>query len=142
MQLDNSLDPVSLADRLHSAAIHLLRRLRRTDPDTGVTAAQLSALSLLMGGPKRLGDMAGGEQVKAPTMSRLVRDMEVAGLVTRERDESDSRVVWINWTPKGEQILMHGRRMRVEQLARQIGELSEEDRQALVKALAVLDKLR
>ena len=44
-----------LADRLHSAAIHLLRRARRSDPLTGATPAQLSALSVLMSGPKTLG---------------------------------------------------------------------------------------
>ena len=45
-----------VADRLHSAAIHLLRRVRRTDAQTGVPAAQLSALSVLMGGPRTLGE--------------------------------------------------------------------------------------
>src|SRR2546429_626137 len=65
-----------LADRLHSAAIHLLRRARRTDPLTGVSAAQLSALSVLMSGPKTLGELAAAEQVRAPTMSRLRRETE------------------------------------------------------------------
>src|SRR5262249_22209397 len=73
-----------LADRLHSAAIHLLRRLRRTDPQTGISAAQLSALSVLMGGPRTISELAAAEQVQPPTMSRLVREMEAAGLVERE----------------------------------------------------------
>ena len=37
----------SVADRLHSAAIHLLRRLRREDEAMGLTAARASALSVL-----------------------------------------------------------------------------------------------
>jgi len=40
------------ADRLHSAAIHLLRRLRVRDRESGV-AAQLSALSVLCWGGAR-----------------------------------------------------------------------------------------
>src|SRR5258706_15773750 len=72
-----------VADRLHSAAIHLLRRARRTDPLTGVSPAQLSALSVLMSGPKTLGDLAAAEQVRPPTMSRLVSEMERARLARK-----------------------------------------------------------
>jgi DNA-binding MarR family transcriptional regulator len=134
-------DPARLADHLHSAAIHLLRRVRRTDPQTGVSAAQLSALSVLMGGPRTLGELAAAEQVQPPTMSRLVREMERAGLITRSRDAADGRVVWIAWTPTGEQVLMRGREMRVAALQRQIQALSDADRQALVQAMGVLDRL-
>src|SRR5438105_8922943 len=109
-----------LADRLHSAAIHLLRRARRTDPRTGVSAAQLSALSVLMGGPRTLGDLAAAEQVQPPTMSRLIREMERQGLVGRERDPSDARLAWIHWTPAGQQVLVRGRELRIARLAQQI----------------------
>jgi DNA-binding MarR family transcriptional regulator len=94
-----------LADRVHSASIHLLRRLRRTDPLTGVNPAQLSVLSVLMGGPRTIGDLAATEQVQPPTMSRLIREMEAAGLVARRRDAVDGRVVWISWTSEGEAAL-------------------------------------
>jgi DNA-binding MarR family transcriptional regulator len=139
--VDNSLDPVSLADRLHSAAIHLLRRLRRTDPDTGVTAAQLSALSVLMAGPRTLGELAAAEQVRAPTMSRLVAEMEHVGLVSRTRDESDARVVWVSWTPAGQQVLTQGRELRVRALEEQIRALPATERRTLEQALDVLDRL-
>ena len=62
-----------VADRLHSAAIHLLRRVRQQDVATGEGPARLSALSVLVfGGPKTLGELAAAEQVKPPTMSRIV----------------------------------------------------------------------
>src|SRR5207247_1573538 len=70
-----------VADRLHSAAIHLLRRARRTDPLTGILPAQLSALSVLMSGPKTLGELAAAEQVRPPTMSRLVSEIGRYALV-------------------------------------------------------------
>jgi argininosuccinate synthase len=68
--------PREVADRLHSAAIHLLRRVRSTDVQTGVTPAQLSALSVLMSGPKTLGQLAAAEQVRPPTVTRLAKDLE------------------------------------------------------------------
>jgi DNA-binding MarR family transcriptional regulator len=134
-------DAVGLADRLHSAAIHLLRRLRRTDALTGISAAQLSALSVLMGGPRTLGELAAAEQVQPPTMSRLVREMETAGLVRRERDLHDGRVVWIGWTPRGEALLQQGRELRVAALARQLAQLSPADRQTLQSALDLIERL-
>src|SRR6185436_10841615 len=80
-----------LADRLHSAAIHLLRRARRSDPLTGATPAQLSALSVLMSGPKTLGELAAAEQVRAPTISRLAAEMERLRLIRRREDRTDAR---------------------------------------------------
>src|SRR2546427_10183653 len=90
-----------VADRLHSAAIHLLRRARRTDPLTGVSPAQLSALSVLMSGSKTLSELAAAEQVRAPTMSRLVSEMERAGVASKVTDRDDARVIRVHATPKG-----------------------------------------
>src|SRR5712664_5027576 len=100
-----------LADRLHSAAIHLLRRARRGDPLTGATPAQLSALSVLMSGPKTLGDLAAAEQVRPPTMSRLVSEMERAGVARKVTDREDARVIRVHATPKGLRALSRGRAM-------------------------------
>jgi DNA-binding MarR family transcriptional regulator len=130
-----------LADRLHSAAIHLLRRLRRTDPITGVSPAQLSALSVLMGGPRTIGELAAAEQVQPPTMSRLIREMEVGGLVSRRRDPSDGRLVWIQWTKDGEQVLQRGRELRVAALSKRIAALPAGDRRMLAGGLSVLERL-
>jgi DNA-binding MarR family transcriptional regulator len=130
-----------LADRLHSAAIHLLRRLRRTDPMTGVSAAQLSVLSVLLSGPRTIGDLAAAEQVQPPTMSRLIRQMEGDGLVQRQRDGQDQRVVWIAWTDVGQDVLARGRELRVSALTRAIAELTPAERKALAAGMRVVDKL-
>ena len=88
------------ADRLHSAAIHLLRRLRREDAATGLSAPRLSALSVVVfGGPLTLGELASAEQVRPPTMTRLVSALEDAGLVDRETDAADGRLTRIRATP-------------------------------------------
>src|SRR5688572_19189778 len=98
-------DPTAVADRLHSAAIHLLRRLRKQDDAMGLSAARASALSVVVfGGPVTIGQLARAEQVSAPTMTRLLVGMERDGLLKRERDRDDGRVVWIRATPKGARI--------------------------------------
>ena len=130
---------VDLADRLHSAAIHLLRRLRRSDPQTGVSAAQLSALSVLMGGPRTIGELAGAEQVRPPTISRVIRELEALGMVSRTPDARDGRVMWIASTASGQEVLTRGRELRVTALTRGIASLSEAERATLAAGLDVLE---
>lgn len=121
--------PLTIADRMHSAAVHLLRRLRTHDEAMGITAARASALSVaVFAGPVTLGRLAKAEQVSAPTITRLVVAMEEEGLLTREADHKDRRVVWIRPTAKGARLLTDGRRRRVEAFARELVTL---DRQAL-----------
>src|ERR1700720_855969 len=92
-----------VADRLHSAAIHLLRHARKRDVLAGVGPARLSALSVLVfGGPMALGQLAAAEQVKAPTMSRIVTGLEESRLAERLTDSKDARRVRIRATPSGE----------------------------------------
>ena len=130
-----------LADRLHSAAIHLLRRARRTDPLTGVSAAQLSALSVLMSGPKTLGDLAAAEQVRAPTMSRLVGEMVRAGVARKTTDRVDARVVRVRATSKGLRALSRGRTMRIEAIAGLLRELDADERASITRAVGAIERV-
>src|SRR5712691_12982730 len=130
-----------LANRLHSAAIHLLRRARRTDPLTGVSPAQLSALSVLMSGPKTLGDLAAAEQVRPPTMSRLVSHMERAGVARKVTDRDDARVIRVHATPKGLRALSRGRSMRIEAIERLMSELGPDDLATIERAVGTIENL-
>ena len=130
-----------VADRLHSAAIHLLRRARRTDPLTGVSPAQLSALSVLMSGPKTLGDLAAAEQVRPPTMSRLVSEMERAGVARKTTDRDDARVIRVHATPKGLRALSRGRSMRIEAIERLLRELDPADLATVERAVGTIETL-
>jgi DNA-binding MarR family transcriptional regulator len=135
-------DVVSLADQLHSASIHLLRGVRRVDAQSGLPPAQLSALSVVVfGGPLSLGALAAAEQVRPPTMTRLVDSLEAAGLVTRETDPSDARAVLIGATPAGRRLLAEGRRRRVEALAERLLSLDADERAALHAAAPALVRL-
>src|SRR5947209_11997323 len=106
-------EALALADQLHSAAIHLLRNLRFRDVAAGIGPAQLSALSVLVfGGPKSLGELASAEQVRPPTMSRIVSSLERSGLVRRRATE-DGRRIRLEATPKGMQLMREVRKSRV-----------------------------
>jgi DNA-binding MarR family transcriptional regulator len=134
-------DALAIADRLHSAAIHLLRRLRVRDRESGIGPAQLSALSVLVfGGPRSLGELADDEQVRPPTMSRIVAGLERAGLV-RRRTTEDARRIRLEATAKGTKILQEGRKRRVESLAHALSSLPEKELQRVGDFTAVLQQV-
>jgi DNA-binding MarR family transcriptional regulator len=134
-------DVVRIADQLHSAAIHLLRRLRVRDRESGIGPAQLSALSVLvLGGPRSLGELAEAEQVRPPTMSRIVAGLERARLV-RRRTTKDARRVRLEATAKGTKVLQEGRKRRVESLAHALSSLPEKELLLLGKLIVVLQEL-
>src|SRR5215472_1982233 len=129
------------ADKLHSAAIHLLRRLRVRDRESGIGPAQLSALSVLVfAGPRSLGELAEAEQVRPPTMSRIVSGLTAAGFVKREATE-DGRRVRLVATAKGTKILWEGRKRRVESLANALAALGESERGRLSELAELLPEI-
>jgi len=132
----------SLADQLHSAAVHLLRRVRRTDAASGLNAPRLSALSVVVfGGPITLGALAEAEQVRPPTMTRIVNALEMQGLLTKERRADDRRNVYISATTLGKRTLLSGRNRRIQALAQQIETLDAADREILRNAVGVMRKM-
>src|SRR6516164_5898273 len=97
---------LSLADSLHSAAIHLLRQLRLEDRASDIGPAQLSALSVLVfGGNMSLKKLAGIEQVKPPTMVRIVRGLVEQGLASSRADKDDARRVSLAATARGRNLM-------------------------------------
>ncbi|MBW3571247.1 MAG: MarR family transcriptional regulator [Gemmatimonadetes bacterium] len=129
-----------LADRLHSASIHLLRRLRRQDDASGVTAPHLSALSVLVfGGARTLGELARAEQVRPPSMTRIIRNLERDGLVVREPHPHDRRSVRLRATDAGRRVLEEGRARRVHSLASRLRALSADELACLERAAALME---
>jgi DNA-binding MarR family transcriptional regulator len=131
-----------VADALHSAAIHLLRGVREEDAQTGVGPAQLSALSVLVfGGPMRLTKLARVEQVRPPTMTKVVTGLEARGLVKRRADHEDARAVRLEATARGTKLLQEGRRRRVERLAATLATLDDDDLEVLARAAAIIERV-
>lgn len=139
----HQLQPVEqVADRLHSAAIHLLRRVRKQDTAMGEGPARLSALSVLVfGGPMSLGQLAAAEQVKPPTMTRVVTGLERHGLAERVPDPADARRLRIRATAKGVRLMQRGRRARIDYLARHLARLDQKDLDTLRRAVEILQRV-
>lgn len=132
-------DVLAVADRLHSTAIHLLRRVRKQDVATGEGPARLSALSVLVfGGRKTLGELAAAEQVKPPTMSRIVAGLARSRLVNVAKDPQDARRMHIRATAKGTKLLQKGRELRIAYLAGHLAHLAPEELETLDRAVEIL----
>jgi DNA-binding MarR family transcriptional regulator len=131
-----------VAARLHSAAIHLLRRVKAKDKSTGEGPARLSALSVLVfGGPKTLGKLAAAEDVKPPTMTHIVTGLECSGLVERIADIKDGRRVQIRATAKGVRLLMGARKKRIQYLSQQLKSISSQELHRLAESVKILEKI-
>lgn len=130
-----------VADRLHSAAIHLLRRAAEEDRAAGLSRARLSALSVVVfRGPLTLGELAAAEGVRSATMSGIVNGLERDGLVRRRPHGSDRRAVSIQSTAKGRRLLDRARAARIERVASRLGDLSADQLDVLARAAALLDE--
>jgi DNA-binding MarR family transcriptional regulator len=130
-----------IAARLHGAAIHLLRRVRRDDPLMALTPARASVLSVLVfGGAKSPGELAEIEQVAAPTMTKLVNGLVRDGYVHKRPSSEDGRAVVITATAKARQSLEAGRRRRIELVRRLFSQLTDEEWQTLADASALIER--
>jgi DNA-binding MarR family transcriptional regulator len=131
------------ADRIHSAAIHLLRRVREVDTGAmGISVARASALSVLVfGGPKSLTELAAAERVTPATMSRLVTAMEAEGLLRRHPDVNDARSIRIEPTAKARRILERGRARRLDVLDGLLAKASAEEVAAVRTAAEVVERV-
>jgi DNA-binding MarR family transcriptional regulator len=131
-----------LASALRLAVTRLARRLRQESTEGDVTPSQLSALATIeREGPVTLGDLAASERVQPPTMTRIVGALTDQGLVAREVDETDRRVVRVRVTPAGRRLLARTRRRKAAFLATRLARLSPEERELLRRALPVLERL-
>ncbi|MEZ5289924.1 MAG: MarR family transcriptional regulator [Vicinamibacterales bacterium] len=131
----------AVADALHSASIHLLRRVREVD-DEGLGPARLSALSVLVfGGARRLTDLARTEQVQPPTMTKIVSGLEASGLARRAADPGDARAIRVEATARGRRLLVEGRRRRVARLREGLTALLPEELGVLAHAAALMERV-
>jgi len=129
-----------VADRLHSAAIHLLRRAAEDDRAAGLSRARLSALSVVVfRGPLTLGDLAAAEGVRSATMSGIVNGLERDGLVRRRPHGRDRRAVNIESTAAGRRLLDRARTVRIDRVAARLRDLSAEELEVLARAAELLE---
>ena len=135
------LDKEQVADRLHLIALHVMRGVRREDDALGVGPARLSALSVLLSGPKTITELAAAEQVRLPTITRVVAGLERSGLARRTPHPSDGRSVRVEITRAGAEVIARGRQARVRRLRRALDQLDAADLKRVVEALEGLEQV-
>jgi DNA-binding MarR family transcriptional regulator len=131
-----------VADRLHSAAIHLLRRAREQDAESGLGPARLSALSVVVFvGPLTVGELAAAEGVRSATMTGIVNGLEADRLVRRVPHGQDRRSVLVESTSAGRRLLERARTRRLALIADRLARLPADDVALLGRAADLLDEL-
>ena len=130
------------AQRIYLFVQHLGRRLRAIDDRSGLSAARFSVLaSLMFHGVSNVGSLATFENVRAPSMTRLVRDMERDGLVTRQADPGDGRGVLIKASPRGRALVERVRNAKIALVRDHLVTLDARTRARVRTAFAALESL-
>ena len=134
---------ITVANRLRPVLLRMARELRREANAFGVTGGQASLLAVVEGNERiGLGELAAGEGVSAPAMSKHVDRLEQADLVRRVPGSSgDRRRVEIELTPAGSRTLRRVRSHRTAWLAARLGQLDEHELEALDAAIEPLTAL-
>lgn len=110
------------------------------DKEAGVTAARLSALSVLVfAGPRSLGALAAAEGVAGPTMTRIVDGLVAAELAERQPDPRDGRAVVIAATAAGDALMRRAQRRRIDAIAAAVAALAPSEQRWIAAAAPLLD---
>jgi DNA-binding MarR family transcriptional regulator len=141
MQEDVRSD-AALASSLRNSVMRLSRRLRIERASTDLSLNQLAVLGTLRRhGPLTVGELAAAERVQPPSMTRTVNCLRDLDLVRREPHPSDRRQVVIHLSDKARRVLDVDRRRRDAWLARQLPELTADERHLLRQVAPILERL-
>ncbi|WP_149955997.1 MarR family winged helix-turn-helix transcriptional regulator [Zafaria cholistanensis] len=132
------VEPDRLAAELRVAIMRASRRLRTEASGELLKPAQYSVLGALQQGSRTIGQLARGEMVAAPSMTRIVQHLEDAGWTSRQPHPDDARQVVVSITGAGREILQRAQAHRTAWLARRLGELDAADRRILARAAELL----
>lgn len=142
MEVGAELDERSLAAEVASRLERMIGLFRSLSPPQGLSMTAAATLATLeRSGPCRLTWLAAREGVTQPAMTQLVARLEESGLVAREADPADGRVVQVRLTEQGREMLVRRRAARAERLAVIMDRLSPDERTALAAALPAMDAL-
>lgn len=135
------LTTASTADRLRVAVGRLARKLRQQSLG-GLTPSQASVLSTLdRHGRMTMSQVAGHESISKPSATGIVGRLVEKGLVARSPDAADRRSFIVEISPAGRELIERRRRERTAYLARRIDSLSDEDHQALERAIELFENM-
>jgi DNA-binding MarR family transcriptional regulator len=119
----------------------LLTRLLVAQLGGAWSRTEVGLLSTLSYGPRRITELAEFERLAQPTMTQLVKRLERNGLVTRERQADDGRVVLVNLTEAGIAAVEDLRAQASAALGTCLAEMPDEQVEALAAATETLAQL-
>jgi DNA-binding MarR family transcriptional regulator len=135
-------DVTELAARLRMAMARLVRRARQEATTAEMTHSMLSALAVISNlDAPTLGEVAAAERVTPPTITKIVGRLEDVGLVAREQDPDDRRVVRVRLTDAGRRFVDRARSRASAYMARRLRTLSDDERDVLAAAVPILERL-
>jgi len=136
-----NVDTNETAARLRRSITRLNRRLRQSSLG-GTSPAQASLLASVdkLGSPS-LGDLAVAEQIQPPSVTRLVRSLEDAGLILCSPDANDRRCTRVSLTSKGRAEVVAIRARKTEFLESRLAKMSDEEQRRLGELVELLEYL-
>ena len=135
-----SVDLAEVA-RLRTAIQRLNRRLRQQGNE-GITPSQLAVLGTLdRQGAMTLGELAAHERVQPPTITRIARGLEEAGLVARWAVAEDRRVARVELSAAGRRLVQSIRGRRNAWLAQRMARLAPRHLADLSRGLLALEAM-
>ncbi len=129
------------AARIRRGVTRLHRRLRNSSLG-GITPAQASLLALVdtLGAPS-LGELALAEQIQPPSVTRLIRLMEGAGLVVCTTDARDRRCTRVTLSARGKRKITEIRERKSAYLEQRLLALSPAERTRAEELARFLERL-
>lgn len=134
-------DLAGLASHLRLSVFRASRTLRR-ESQAGISPTLLAALSTIeRHGPMTAGDLASHEQVRKPTVTRILAALVAEGLAERTPDTVDRRVSWVQLTPSGRALMRSVRRRTDRYLAERLKRLDVAELATLEQAAEILRRV-
>lgn len=131
--------PRALVELVHRLGPRWIRWSASQIPRDGLHPARLRVLRVLVdNGPTPMRELARRTETSAANVSKLVTEMEADGLVMRERDPADARVLHATATPLGATALREAWDSYVERVATVFTDMPEATRAQVAMALEAL----
>jgi DNA-binding MarR family transcriptional regulator len=129
-----------IAARLRLAITRTARRLRQEAGAELGPAGTAALATIERRGPLTPSELADIEQIKRPTVTRILAALAEAGLVERARDPDDGRSAIVAITAAGRERLRALRRRKNVYLARRLRELDPDEVATLDRAAQILER--
>lgn len=135
--------PIALFGRLHRAYLRYNSVISREFARSNLNSASFDVLASLRrsGAPyrKTASDLAGGALLSSAGVTFRLDRLEEAGLIERQRDTKDRRVVYSQLTPEGLRVINETIARHLENEHRLLAGLNDRERAQLAKLLAKLE---